>query len=180
MASVRRVLILVRHAMPDHGPDVSARDWPLSRDGLIAAESLCARLPTAAWLAASSEAKAIETLANAGHVATDARFDEIWRLEEYDKDFRTHRRAYIDGVDHADWESREAVVSRFDKGVAEHLHRAAGRPVVIATHGMAMTLWLTATVRLNDPGAFWADLRFPDAHLVDQVAGTVVRGGLTK
>lgn len=174
------MLILVRHAMPDHGPDVSARDWPLSRDGRIAAGSLCARLPTDAWLASSSESKAIETLANAGHVATDARFDEIGRQDEYGNDFRTHRRAYVGGLDHPDWEAREAVVSRFDKGVAEQLRRAAGRPVVIATHGMAMTLWLTATVRLDDPCAFWADLRFPDAHLVDRIAGTVVRGGITK
>jgi hypothetical protein len=42
---------------------------------------------------------------------------------------------------------------------------------------MAMTLWLTATIGLDEPGAFWADLRFPDAQVVDLAAGTVVRLG---
>jgi hypothetical protein len=40
---------------------------------------------------------------------------------------------------------------------------------------MAMTVWLTARIELPDPGAFWADLQFPDAHSVDLAAGTITR-----
>lgn len=42
---------------------------------------------------------------------------------------------------------------------------------------MAMTVWLTARIGLPDPGAFWADLRFPDAHSVDLGAATITRLG---
>ena len=96
-------------------------------------------------------------------------------MEGYDDDFRTQRRAYVGGVDHTGWEAREDVVRRFGAGVAEHVAVAGGQPVVIASHGMAMTLWLTATIGLDDPAAFWAALRFPDAHVVDLSAGTVVQ-----
>jgi broad specificity phosphatase PhoE len=169
------VLILVRHAMPAHGQDTLSRDWLLASEGRVAARSLCGLLPTGARLVASSEPKAIGSLEPAGEVIADRRFDEVSRVEAYDDTYRTRRRAYVDGADHTHWEARNDVVARFDAGVTEHLAVAAGRSVVIASHGMAMTLWLTATVGLADPGAFWADLRFPDAHIVDLAAGTVAR-----
>lgn len=123
------MLILVRHAMPAHGPDVADRDWHLTAEGAHAARELCARLPRDAYLVASTEMKAIETIAPAGPVLSDPRFDE---------------------------------------------HTGAtDRPVVVATHGMTLTLWLTATIGLGDPGAFWAGLGLPDALVVDRVARTV-------
>ncbi|MGC4938743.1 histidine phosphatase family protein [Kribbella sp. DT2] len=166
------MLVLVRHAMPVHGPETPARDWVLGPEGREAARELCARLPAGARLVASTEPKAIATIEPLGPVVTDARFDEIARVEAYDGDFRTRRRLYVEGTDLADWEPREEVVRRFGAGVAEY---ATGGPVVIASHGMATTLWLTATVGLTDPGAFWDDLRFPDAVVVDLEAKTVVR-----
>lgn len=173
------MLILVRHAMPGHGPTKPAREWLLSSEGRVAAEALCARLPSGARLVASSEPKAIATLEPAGHVETDRRFDEITRVEPYGGDFRSQRRQYVNGTDHSQWENRNDVVRRFANGVAEHVAVANGGPLVIASHGMAMTLWLTATIQLADPGAFWADLRFPDAHVVDLAAGTCSRLGST-
>jgi broad specificity phosphatase PhoE len=89
--------------------------------------------------------------------------------------YRTRRRAYVDGADHPDWEARTDVVARFEAGITEHLTAAAGRPVIVASHGMAITLWLTTTVGLHDPGAFWSDLRFPDAHIIDLTAATTTR-----
>jgi broad specificity phosphatase PhoE len=177
------VLILVRHAMPAHGPDTPARDWVLAPPGREAARELCSRLPARARLVASSEPKAIGTLEAAGTreaagcALKDPRFDEVVRVEAYSDDFRTQRLAYVEGLDHADWEARGEVVARFGAGVADHLAAADGQPLVIATHGMAMTLWLTATIGLDDPGAFWAELRFPDARVVDLAARTVVRLG---
>jgi hypothetical protein len=40
---------------------------------------------------------------------------------------------------------------------------------------MAMTLWLTAQGCLTDPGAFWADLDFPDALVIDLATAVVSR-----
>ncbi len=161
------MLVLVRHAMPVHGPETPARDWVLGPEGREAARQLCARLPAGARLVASTEPKAIATIEPLGSVITDRRFDEIERIEAYDGDFRTRRRAYVDGVDHDDWEPRDDVVRRFGAGVAEHVAAADGRSVIVASHGMATTLWLTATIGLGDPAAFWGDLRFPDAWVLD-------------
>ena len=63
----------------------------------------------------------------------------------------------------------------FDAGINDHWVRAAGRPLVVASHGMAMTLWLTARIGLDAPGAFWSSLRLPDVLAVDLVARTVAR-----
>ncbi len=163
-------LILVRHAMPAHGPHVPPRAWPLAPEGRAAAAELCRAFPPDAYLVASTETKAIETLAPAGAAVSDPRFDEVRRTEAYADDFRTARRAYVDGTDHPGWEPRADVVRRFAAGVAEHVAAAGDRPLVIATHGMALTTWLTAAADLPDPGAFWAGLAFPDALTVDLAA----------
>lgn len=169
------MLILVRHALPAYGPDVAADQWPLSRDGHDEARLLAATLPAHPYLVASAERKAWQTLEPAGQVVRDRRFNEVSRVEPWEGEFRQLRRQYVDGVDHPDWEPRSQVAERFGDAVDEHSGTAQGRPVVVATHGMAVTLWLTARIGLSDPGAFWADLRFPDAHLVDLAARTVVR-----
>jgi broad specificity phosphatase PhoE len=169
-------LLLVRHAMPAHGPDLPPHEWVLRDDGLAAARGLAPHLPPGAYLVASEEPKAVQTLAPAGPVARDARFNEIERPDEpYGDGYRTARGAYVAGVDHPGWEPRVRVAERFDAGITDHLGRAGGRPLVVGTHGMAMTLWLSARIGVEDPAAFWADLRFPDVHAVDLDAGTVTR-----
>ena len=79
------------------------------------------------------------------------------------------------GTDHPGWESRDQVVARFTAGVRFWIAQADDRPLVIASHGMAMTLWLSATVGLTDAGAFWADLRLPDLLAVDVTGRQVTR-----
>lgn len=172
-------LILVRHAMPDFNADVLARDWPLSADGQQAAARL------AAWIAAevperllvaSSETKAAETLAPAGVVCQDARFDEVERVEPFGGGFRRLRREYVAGVGHSGWEPHTRVVERFDAALREHGDGV--RTLIVATHGMALTLWVAARIGLDDPVAFWERLSFPDVLRVDVAAGTVERIGL--
>lgn len=162
------MLILVRHAMPSYGPQSPAHEWELSADGHAAACQLATVLPADALLVTSTEPKAVQTLAPTGPALRDSRFNEVTRVEPWEGEYRRLRREYVSGTDHTDWESRTAVAARFDAGVREHLDRAQGRPLIITTHGMAMTIWLTSRHLLNDPAAFWADLRFPDAHIVDQ------------
>jgi broad specificity phosphatase PhoE len=171
------MLILVRHAMPSYGPQTPAHEWELGSDGHAAARRLAAALPSGALLVAGTEPKAYQTLAPAGPALRDLRFNEVARIEPWEGDYRRgRRRAYVSGTDHAGWEPRAAVAARFEVAVREHLASAEGKPLIIATHGMAMTIWLTSHRLLDDPGAFWSDLRFPDAHIVDDDRpGTVTR-----
>jgi broad specificity phosphatase PhoE len=159
-------LFLVRHAMPAFGPHVPAAAWELSPDGGREARALAQALPVGALLIASREPKARQTLEPAGLVCTDERFNEVRRDEPYEGDFPVtyaRRRAYVTGTDYAGWEPRDQVTARFAEGVRSWTAQADGRPLVIASHGMAMTLWLTTVASLADPGAFWADLRLPSS-----------------
>ncbi|GIH06618.1 hypothetical protein Rhe02_46850 [Rhizocola hellebori] len=155
------MLVVVRHAMPVVEPLMLPDRWVLSDEGRAAAGRLV--FPQGATLVASGEPKAIQTLEHAGPVISDTRFNEVHRVEAFGDDFRVVRRAYVDGVDHPDWERRAEVVARFDEAIASY----PDRPLVVASHGMAMTVWLTARIGLDDPGEFWADLRLPDALAID-------------
>ena len=164
--------------MPAYRPDVPAHEWELSEDGRAAATALVRLLPAGARLVGSTEPKAWQTLEPAGSVARDPRFNEVSRVgEPWEGDYRELRRAYVTGIDHDGWEARDEVARRFDAGITDQLAAAAAGDVslVVASHGMAMTVWLTARIRLADPGGFWAGLGFPDAHLVDPAAGTIRR-----
>jgi broad specificity phosphatase PhoE len=155
-------VILVRHAMPAVRADVPPEVWSLSEEGRAAARRLATLLPADAVLVASDEPKAAQTLPSA---VVDARFREVRRQEAFADDFAVARRSYVEGQVPPDWEPHACVVSRFSAGVS--WFAVPGRPLVIATHGMAMTVWLSSVIGLADPGSFWAVLRFPDAIAVD-------------
>jgi broad specificity phosphatase PhoE len=179
IGSIIRVLVLVRHATPDFGPQTPPEQWPLAPEGRAAAESLRPVLPPDALLVSSEEPKARQTLEPTGPVTTDARFNEVRRHEPFDGDFRARRFAYVTGADHPGWEDRAGVAARFSAGITSWQARCGDRPLVVASHGMAMTVWLSAAVGLHDPGAFWLDLRLPDVFTVDLAARTVQRLSLS-
>lgn len=168
------VLILVRHAMPDARPDVPPHEWVLSDEGRAAAERLVAMLPDDAFLVASAEPKAWQTLQGERRdVVRDPRFNEVARNEPWDDDYRTRRRAYVDGAPHPGWEAPEEVAVRFAAGITERLAEAGERGLVVASHGMAIAMWLRLRVGLEQPGEFWSRMRFPDAYRVDIETGTI-------
>ena len=157
--------------MPAFGPEQPPDQWKLSPEGQRAAAALGPHLPPAAYLSASTEPKAWQTLSPFGRPHLDRRFGEVVRVgEPYDANFRELRLSYVTGQDHPGWEARTEVVARFDAAIAHHLALADGAPLVVATHGMVMTLWLTARAGLADPGTFWAELRLPDLVCVDLAA----------
>lgn len=168
-------VFLVRHAMPAFGADIPPAGWELSSQGRCDARALARALPVRALLIASREPKARQTLEPAGSVRTDERFNEVTRDEPYEGDFRARRRAYVTGTNHTGWEPRDQVVARFTAGMRFWAGQADGRSLVVASHGMAMTLWLTATVGLTDAGAFWDGLRLPDLLTVDVTSKQVAR-----
>ncbi|XVV17447.1 hypothetical protein ACQP2X_24615 [Actinoplanes sp. CA-131856] len=201
-------MIFVRHAMPALDPAVPPTAWHLGDEGRAAARLL--RLPPDAYLVASDEPKAVETLRHAVPGATvhqDPGFAEVHRPATWQPDHRALARAYIaaqalgtpadddepegaaagpshdvvpdsskspgrSGAGMPDsgepgmpdsWEPPTAVVARFGAAVERHRARAAARPLVVATHGMALTCWLTAQGLITaEPARFWANLRFPD------------------
>lgn len=163
-------VVLVRHAEPEVMPDVDPRRWRLSEAGRIAARTLGARLPAHAVLVSGTEPKAYETLTCAAGpdvaVAQHPGFDEVDRNEPFDADYRARRMAWVQGrLDerHAGWETPHETAIRFDQAIA--LHATAGSPLVVASHGMAITAWLVYERRLlvlRDAGRFWSAMAFPD------------------
>jgi 2,3-bisphosphoglycerate-dependent phosphoglycerate mutase len=99
----------------------------------------------------------------------------VRRHEEFSDDFRRLRRSYVGGATVDGWEPRLEVARRFAAAISEVTRLAGGRDVVVASHGMAMTVWLTAVLSLTDPGEFWSGLRFPDLLAVDLRAGAITR-----
>jgi broad specificity phosphatase PhoE len=170
-------LYLVRHAMPQVDPATDPATWPLAADGRAAARLLRRRLPPGAFLVASDEPRAWQTVAPAGErsVLRDARLREVRRTEEFTDDFARLRRSYVSGAAITGWEPRLEVARRFAAAIDAATGLAGGRDVVAASHGMAMTVWLAETLPLTDPGSFWEGLRFPDVLVVDLQAGTVTR-----
>jgi broad specificity phosphatase PhoE len=170
-------LFLVRHAMPEVNPGSDPATWPLGSAGLAAARALIARQPAAALLVASNEPKSWQTLDPDGErmVVRDHRLGEVRRRDEFSDDFRRARREYVSGKSVTGWEPQVDVASRFAAAVGEATRKAGHRDLVLASHGMAMTVWLTHAIALPDPGGFWACLLFPDIFAVDLSAGTIGR-----
>ena len=161
--------------MPEIESRVPPHEWELSAFGRRSAESLTHVLPADARLVSSNEPKARQTLEPCGDVLASAWFDEVRRDESFERDVKSRRRAYLAGADHPGWESRQEVATRFEYGVQYLIRAGYDWPWVIASHGMAMTLWLTAFARLPDPVGFWSDLRLPDVLAVNLRARTVGR-----
>lgn len=163
-------VLLVRHAEPEVVPSVAPQRWALSEAGRLAAAALSARLPVSGVWVSSMENKAYETLCCAGGdnvpITQDRGFDEVHRDEPFDDGFQARRLAWVEGrIDerHTGWETPREAAARFDRAVARHA--ASSSPLVVASHGMALTAWLVHGRRLlppRDAGEFWMTLALPD------------------
>lgn len=182
-------LVLVRHAMPEVDPATPSDSWQLGHDGRAAARALRSAVPEPMYPVASDEPKALQTLQELTgrvEVPTDAGFREVARPYEWSgSDYRQKARAYVEGARHSGWEPHERVAERFHAAVARYAEEAAtaGATLVIGTHGLAPTIWLTSLMPLHpSPAAFWVALAFPDVVDVDLPTRTARRradGGRT-
>lgn len=162
--------------MPSVDTTVPSQQWQLSADGHRAARALT--LPSPHYLVASEEPKAIQTLAWAGHVTTEARFNEVARnTDETATDWHVIRRRYVAGEQFSDWEPHAEAARRFDAALSSHLDTAvsSGRHLVVATHGMVLTVWLVNRRLITAPAAFWHGLRLPEKLTIDLDEMTVRR-----
>jgi hypothetical protein len=173
-------IILIRHAMPVVEPGVPSERWQLAEEGRRMARALGNDhrvVPRPAYVVASHEPKAAQTIREMtdGPVPLDPGFAEVRRPYTWSDDYRARARAYVEGKAHDGWERHDAVARRFDEAIRRHAAAAdaAGATLVVGTHGLAPTVWLTSRGLIEDPGAFWAALRFPDAVRVDLEAGQV-------
>ncbi|MFE6733564.1 histidine phosphatase family protein [Microbacterium sp. NPDC057650] len=156
--------------MPEVDASAPPSAWRLSAEGAAAASAL----HLAGTAASSPELKALQTTAlatgvSADAVTQDARFREVDREEQVHDDFRSARRAWIAGrLDerHARWETSDAVAQRFHEGLVAH----PAEHLVVGTHGMALTAWMSAQGLIGSGAAaieFWETLRFPDVVELD-------------
>jgi broad specificity phosphatase PhoE len=164
-------LVLVRHAMPVIEPEVPADLWRLAEDGRAAARELAGALPRAPFVVTSDEPKAQQTAEEVvavcgGTLTVDARVAETRRRHVWDANFAELARQFVAGRQHDGWETPHAVVHRFDAAVREALDASDSAPVLVVTHGQALTLWLRSVGAVNDAPRFWSQLAFPDAWMV--------------
>jgi broad specificity phosphatase PhoE len=161
-------LVLVRHAMPELRPDVPAQDWLLGSEGRAAARALARVLPRQALTLTSGEPKARQTAEEIvavcnGTLAVDARVGETRRPDAWEIDYRRRAHEFVAGCEHAGWESRVSVAGRFDAAVRAGLRTADRAPLIVVSHGQALTLWLESIGAVEDAPRFWEELSFPDA-----------------
>jgi broad specificity phosphatase PhoE len=164
-------IVLVRHAMPVMEPKLPAERWRLGDEGRAAARELARALPRAPFAVTSHEPKARETAEElvavcGGTLTVDARVAETRRPQGWDANFAERARQFVAGRQHDGWESRHAVVARFDAAVREAIEARAGAPLVVVTHGQALTLWLQSIGAVDDTPRFWSELAFPAAWAI--------------
>ncbi|WP_372784337.1 histidine phosphatase family protein [Phenylobacterium sp.] len=167
-------LILVRHAAPVIEPDAPPPTWRLSAAGREAALALAGRLAAfaPAAVAASPEPKALET---AEIIAA-----QLGLAVSQDPGFAEHRRPDLKFGSRDDFESAMAAFfadpaqpflggesgdeahDRFAAALARH----AARPLLVATHGTVLSLYLSRRLNL-DPFDLWKSLALPEAFVLD-------------
>jgi broad specificity phosphatase PhoE len=157
--------------MPERRPDVPAERWQLGDAGRAAARALARALPRAPFMLTSDEPKARRTAhelvaIRGGTLAVDPRLAETHRPHVWDANFSELARQYVGGHHHRGWERHDAVVARFDAAVRAGLGAGGQAPLVVVSHGQALTLWLRAVGAIDDAPRFWAELGFPDAWTV--------------
>jgi broad specificity phosphatase PhoE len=176
-------LILVRHARPQIEPDSPPPSWRLSDEGRAAAQALAGKLAhlRPAAFVASTEPKAIETaeiLARASGlpVTSDPAFDEhrrdAWPFEADPAAVTarvvralTERAASIEGAEPGD-----VAAQRFAAGLAKY----PARPLLVASHGTVLGLFLAAHFGLN-PVELWRGLALPEAFVLDADGRLIAR-----
>ena len=117
----------------------------------------------------TDETGAIIALRRGLRTAVDERFAEVDQSASgWIEDYRMTARAYLRTGTSPGWEPHKSVVSRFDAAISDFI--VASGDVVIATHGLAPSLWLASRTSI-DLLPFWEALTFPDAWRFDTESG---------
>jgi broad specificity phosphatase PhoE len=165
----------VRHAMAVPAEGVHPTSWHLDAAGRSDAARMAERLqvaPEIGCLVSSTEPKALQTAEEiAARWGTEAVADD--RLREAVRPwigpgYRAVAHRYLRGELPEGWEPHTEVEARVAASVAAAVEVAAGRPVVVVSHGLALALHLSDRLgRDFDRESFWSSLAFPDAWALD-------------
>ncbi len=160
--------------MPEVDPAVPASEWLLGERGRAAARELGSVMPAEPAILSSPNPKTRQTAEQlhtvaGGILSIDDRLIEVQRANIWLEDYKTVALSYVLGELPPGWEPHEQVAARLSSAVAQARARAQGRPVVLVGHGLSTTVWLNSQGKLEDPAAFWSELRFPDAWRTDQL-----------
>ena len=178
------VVILVRNAMPVVQPGVHPVRWRLDDLGRSAVAILADALPDelAGTVWSSSEARAQETaetlIETRGDLGTELRLDpelrEVGRPTSWSSTYAEDLAGYFRNGDREGWEPATAVMTRMGSAIDRAVREAAGLPVVVVTHGLALSLYVGAACGVR-PAGFLHGLMHPDAWLLDVAAGRLER-----
>jgi broad specificity phosphatase PhoE len=164
-------LVLIRHAEPLVVGDTPGAQWRLTHEGKDNARLLGGRVVerspiTLVW--ASPERKARETAESAFPSAPTRLRPQLGEVEKpwypTTDELREAVASYLGGDVVEGWERRENVMARLDLLEADV---SPGDLIAVVSHGVLLTLWLDRLGALEDPFAFWSDLRTPDAWKFD-------------
>ncbi|BEP13217.1 hypothetical protein acdb102_15280 [Acidothermaceae bacterium B102] len=178
------VVILVRNAMPVVQPGVHPVRWRLDDLGRSAVASLALALPDelSPTIWSSSEARAEETaemlIGTRGDLHARLRLDpelrEVGRPTSWSSTYAEDLAGYFRNGEREGWEPATAVMTRMSSAIDRALREAAGVPVAVVTHGLALSLYVGAACGLR-PAGFLHSLLHPDAWLLDVSAGRLER-----
>lgn len=172
----------VRHSMAVPEESVHPTAWHLDDRGRADATRLAERLevaPSIGALVTSTEPKALETAEAIGArwgapVVTDERLREASR-PWIGPGYRAVVHRYLRDELPPGWEPHDEVAARVGAAVSEAMAAAAGRPVVVVSHGLAVAIHLGERLGARfDRESFWSGLAFPDAWALDD-AGVLHR-----
>ena len=171
----------VRHAMPAVEDGVDPAHWHLDAATRATTRAWADRLEVGeriGALVASTEPKALETAAAiVERWPAEVRQDD--RLREAERPwigtgYRAMAHRYLRGERPEGWEAQDAVAARIAAVVRDAHDAAAGGPVVVVGHGLALSIHLGDRLGPDfDPETFWSRLAFPDAWVLDD--GTLHR-----
>ena len=172
----------VRHAMAVQTDGVHPTEWHLDAAARADAARMATLLevaPTVGCLVSSTEPKAVETAeAIAEHwdvalVPDDGLREAVrpWIGPGY----RAVVHRYLRGELPEGWEPHGDVEARMAASIGAATELAAGRPIVVVSHGLSLSLHLGDRLGPDfDREWFWSSLAFPDAWALD-ATGTLHR-----
>jgi broad specificity phosphatase PhoE len=170
--------------MPVVQPGVHPVRWRLDDLGRTAVAALAEALPDelAGTVWSSSEARAQETaetlIETRGDLHVELRLDpelrEVGRPTSWSSTYAEDLAGYFRGGDREGWEPATAVMTRMTSAIDRAVREAAGRPAVVVTHGLALSLYVGAACGVR-PAGFLHSLLHPDAWLLDLAAGRLER-----
>jgi broad specificity phosphatase PhoE len=172
----------VRHAMAVQTDGVHPTEWHLDDAARADAARMAAQLevtPAIGCLVSSTEPKALETAEAVAErwgaaLIADAGLREAVR-PWIGPGYRAVVHRYLRGELPEGWEPHADVEARMAASIEAATELAAGRPVVVVSHGLSLALHLCDRLgRDFDRESFWSSLAFPDAWVLDG-SGTLHR-----